>query len=595
MYQAAKEEIAKENIEMQPPEVCPKCQHRVPQGSLFCNMCGTSLKPKTTPAAPRSNLRSRSGTVASGNSNSSAKEGTRTQEEKPQAQSIVSEGDSRLKRWVEIIQSRKDIPAFSHTIMKVMSLFGKDETSLSNLTNLIFRDYSLTLAVLRLANSAYYNRTLKPICSITWAVTLIGIETVKRIAGTILLLENYDKRPNGLKELLLLSLLTASHSLETARKIRMHHAEQVYLCGMFRNLGEVLIALYFPDVYKKILNEMESHGLSATDACQRVAEITYEGLGRTMAATWRLPVEVSRAMNSSNHGEFAHQNEEQKIDTIVAFSHELTHCVYRCAPEDRSAALASLIEKFGSIPNLNPEVIQEILDESVTKTKDILTTAGVPLNELHLRRQYELVMQGKSAQGSSSAALAAITDVHSDCKSPQMEVLHNDESLLPRLLAEVQAAVDPGSDPKLNEVLMMVLETCHRGAGFDRVVFCLAARERTEVRGRIGLGLGIEQVISWFRIPLFGAGEPLTLPILAKKDIFIDAATDSRYRESSLVARLGAKCFGLYPVVVDNVVVGCLYVDMVTNAKIPAPKILETITHLRDLVADLIRRTRQMG
>ena len=55
---------------------------------------------------------------------------------------------------------------------------------------------------------------------------------------------------------------------------------------------------------------------------------------------------------------------------------------------------------------------------------------------------------------------------------------------------------------------------------------------------------------------------------------------------------LGACSFGLYPVVVENVVVGCLYFDRLAPNAPPSQKILDTLGQLRDVLAELIRRTR---
>ena len=94
----------------------------------------------------------------------------------------IPEAGFTLKRSIEIIQGHQHIPAFSHQIIQVMGVMGNDETSFRHLTNTILHDYSLTLAILRLANSAYYNRSGKSVCSVARAVTMMGIDAVKRIA-----------------------------------------------------------------------------------------------------------------------------------------------------------------------------------------------------------------------------------------------------------------------------------------------------------------------------------------------------------------------------------------------------------------------------
>jgi len=589
--------IQKEKAEATKPDTCPQCRNALPSGSRFCNMCGAHLVPRSPtvaagspPASPPA-PKMAPPKIAKAPPPKPAEESSRAA---AHAQNATHEPENRLKRLIEIIEGNKEIPAFSHHIMEVMGMMGSDEASLRTLTNIILRDYSLTLAVLRLANSAYYNRSGKSVCSVTRAVTLMGMEAVKRLTGGMLLLENYEKRPAGLKELLLLSMLTASHSYQAAKQLNIQDSEQVYMCGMFRNMGELLVALYFNETYGKILLEMKDNNLTAHEASLKVMDITYESLGRAIASSWKLPGSVSRVMSAPNPGNFSKQDEDEKLKTLVAFSHDLTHCVYRCPAEERSQALDGLLEKYSSIPNLDRKTVQKVLDEAVTKTKDAFAAVGVPLNDLHLRRQYEVALSGKNEpQPPGGATLAAVTDLGEPAAAPAAAPPQGaDEDLLAQLVAEVQAAMEPGTEPKLHEVLMMAMEACHRGAGFERVVFCLAMRDRSSVRGRIGLGPCIEKVIEILQIPLYGNSEPLTLPLMTKRDLFIDAQLDDRYHDSKLVAKLGASCFGLYPVVVETVVVGCLYFDKLTPNSLPSQKILDTLANLRNLLADLIRRTR---
>ena len=63
------------------------------------------------------------------------------------------------------------------------------------------------------------------------------------MATGVVLLEHFRKHSPGLKELILLSLLTANHAREVADRVGYPKREEAYLCGMFRNLGEVLVAV----------------------------------------------------------------------------------------------------------------------------------------------------------------------------------------------------------------------------------------------------------------------------------------------------------------------------------------------------------------
>ena len=169
-----------------------------------------------------------------------------------------------------------------------------------------------------------------------------------------------------------------------------------------------------------------------------------------------------------------------------------------------------------------------------------------------------------------------------------------EEDLLKGLVSEVKAAMKPGHELKLNEVIMMAIRTCHRGAGLDRVVFCPWQPPIAHAcPGKLGLGLSIDEVIDRFQVPLSGHEEALTSPCPAK-------GTSSSMSRVTIVTRiqrcfstLNPACFGFYPVVVDDVVVGALYFDKQTHDAVPSNDVLDTVwNQCRDLLAEMIRRTR---
>ena len=140
----------------------------------------------------------------------------------------------KLHEFLEDVSKASEFPALSRSIEQVL-LKVDEEASLQHITNVILKDYSLTLRILRTANSALHNRSGRQIHSISHAVTLLGVEAVREMATGVVLLEHFRKHSPGLKELILLSLLTANHAREVADRAGYPPREVAYLCGMFRN------------------------------------------------------------------------------------------------------------------------------------------------------------------------------------------------------------------------------------------------------------------------------------------------------------------------------------------------------------------------
>jgi len=384
---------------------CQHCQADVPEKSKFCNMCGGKLQPIAGNSAGQT-----SAAVSPAASQAS-------EESKPVRPPTRKE---RVQACLDKILKDQDLPTFSHHISKVMGVIGNEELSLRHLNNIILRDYSLSLAVLRRANSAYYNRSNRQICSVAHAITLLGIEAVRSLAATLILFEHYNKRAGGLKELLLLSLLTASHARQAAAQLRLPRAEEAYLCGMFRNLGEVLVATH-------------------------LRKFTYEDLGQGMARHWHMPKSVSESMGSAGSSP-AQRAGKDVMETLVAFGHELTDVIYRRNPDNRQAAIALIVNKYGSSLRLGPDGVQALIATAVSETTETFAAAKVPLDGLQLLRQAEAALQGGSLEtGAPEPEEEAVTEVGGA-----------EENLLDSLAVEVEAATQSGSSVQMNSILMMV-------------------------------------------------------------------------------------------------------------------------------------------
>jgi HD-like signal output (HDOD) protein len=106
--------------------------------------------------------------------------------------------EESLQACLAQITRLPDFPSFSENVAEVLTAALREDTSAQQLAKLVMRDYSLTLKVLRTANSALYNRSGKPLFSITHAMAMLGVDAVRNIAGSLLYLpfpQEISRRP----------------------------------------------------------------------------------------------------------------------------------------------------------------------------------------------------------------------------------------------------------------------------------------------------------------------------------------------------------------------------------------------------------------
>ena len=98
----------------------------------------------------------------------------------------------------------------------------------------------------------------RPILSVPHGIVLAGSDTLRSLVSTVRYIEHFAHRSPGLGELMLLSLLSAVHSRDIAAAVDYPRPEEAHICGLFRNLGEVLIACHYPEEYSKIIVTMQA-------------------------------------------------------------------------------------------------------------------------------------------------------------------------------------------------------------------------------------------------------------------------------------------------------------------------------------------------
>jgi HD-like signal output (HDOD) protein len=474
------------------------------------------------------------------------------------------------------ILQRNDFPAFAAHIQAVLVKAQDPEASLRQVTNAILKDMGLVLRVLRTANSPLYNRSGRPIHTVAHALALVGLEAVRDMALSLLLLRHFEARVPGARQLMLLSLLSAHHGRETAVRVDYPRCEEAYLCAMFRNLGEVLVSCYRPPDYAAILLEMRARKCAARAACQEILGFTYEDLGRAAAECWGLPEKIVRTIGESP----ADLRPLTELDWLLAltnFSHDLTMAIHRLEPEGARARVGLLMRNYSATLGLGIDDIQEIARTAIAEAKATFDVLRIPMDDLRLRRVTEDALECFGAEPAGTG------ETHEPPKEP------TGLDLAERIGQDIEEQIASGRFD-LNGILMMALEGMYRGIGFDRVLFCLAGPGGADIRARLGLGNGVDELIEAFLFPVSRRNPPVAAAMIHRTDLLV---YDGRYEDTEFGKVVRAPFFGLYPVVTAGVAVGCFYFDRREPSPPLEPRAMANLRRLRDLSATALALARR--
>jgi HD-like signal output (HDOD) protein len=482
----------------------------------------------------------------------------------------------KLPEFLAEIAAAPEFPALSRSIEEVI-LKVEEDASIQHITNVILKDYSLTLRILRTANSALYNRSGRQIRSISQAIMMLGVEAVREMATGVVLLEHFRKHSPGLKELILLSLLTGNHAREVAARGGYPKPEEAYLCGMFRNLGEVLVACYHPRGYAAVLLRVQQDRIPVVQACQETLGFDYDSAGKAVAALWQIPENVRECMSDQVvRMRRTPSSEADRLAAITHFAHKLTTAVYRREANGARASVNLLLNSLGPVLGLMHGDVKSIVEHALEETNEIFQAMSVPLDHLRLKRQTEAALQRMDEEPANEAGLE-----------------HEAESreTLATLLRDVTAQVDRNLPHDLRAITLMVMEAIYRGGPFDRVLLAMLDGSGHRLLGKLGFGESIDNLIRNFNFPVVGASGPVAAVVLKRSDIFVAGPGDRRYEETRFAQIVAAPVFGMVPVVAAGSVLGCLYFDRQEPKHFDAAA-LAAIGALRDQLSRALSHSR---
>ena len=302
--------------------------------------------------------------------------GSRVPPEKPEQRSLSKE--EYIAACLKRILNQGGMPTFSTQINELISLLSSDRASTDGLSKLILQNYTLSLDILRRANSALYNLSGNRVSTVSRAIALMGVEVVRSLAMSMVFFEHFQKKSRGAGELMLYSLVTANISRNLALSLRVRKYEEIYLCGMFRNLGEILIACYLPKHYVKLQRKIDKGKLSEYQAALKVIHFSYEDLGKAMASHWNLPKIVSWVMVPPDLRSAPKQGQpEDMVARIVQFSLESVGALFRGELAKAPRALDLLMKRSKNWLTLQPEEVQGLLLEAILDTQDAYASLDI--------------------------------------------------------------------------------------------------------------------------------------------------------------------------------------------------------------------------
>jgi HD-like signal output (HDOD) protein len=198
-----------------------------------------------------------------------------------------------------------DVPPLPVALQRLVDLVHSEIASLKELERIIRYDQGLSARVLRIANSTFYGCRGQT-HTLTRALVLIGFEQAKRLCLCAMLLELFSSGrvldPSEKERLWKHAFATARIAGEIAAKRPWTTIEEAYLLGLLHDIGQLVMAVYFPSHYRAI-RDLATHRRIFTWYVEAEYGVSHNMIGKWVAVKWCLPEVYQRVVEYHHHPE----------------------------------------------------------------------------------------------------------------------------------------------------------------------------------------------------------------------------------------------------------------------------------------------------
>lgn len=477
-----------------------------------------------------------------------------------------------------------DLPIFSTSINTVRRVSSDPQADAMAVAQEVLKDASLSTKLLRLANSAYYNRGLGKISVVSRAVIMMGFETVRNLTLTLKLIESFQKSNAvvDMSRMLVRSYLAAGVVRTMAAKSGVKDIEESYVCALLHNLGEIIVAYVLPQEFITIHEQQKLAKVTHSQAQHGVLGTSFDAIGQDLAKSWEFPPLVVSSMARTSVKINGVLHDRLQINRALAFfANDLVGALY-VESNDAAERFANSMHNLAAATGLGHGLIEHSLGEAFRMSCALAHDYGLDKNLLKpllgdgdgddtardkWARQFSYFASTGNEQPSAAAkdqalartgtpskentdATAAVTARAKTAAAAASPAANNatlshavshgaaapadvtaaaptppaatihEAQIQLTLIQEISAMIAQGA--RLNQVFVKVLEGIQRGVGFDRVILCLVTPDRRNYVARLAVGQGREQMKEFFALPIEPQRDFFSKILLEGGDVLVE-------------------------------------------------------------------------
>ncbi len=311
----------------------------------------------------------------------------------------------------ELFDEKVRLPSPPAIALKILEAVRGEDNSFDDIAQVIMSDPSLTVRVLKIANSSLYGLT-KTVTSLSQATGLIGTDAIKNIALSFVIVQEFQNPLQGRFDLQYFwrRSVTTAVAADVIGKTVKHKDQDLFVTGLLQDIGVLLLFLSLPEDYTTVLDKKRISGNRLSRAETEQFGCDHTEIALYLSNAWNLPDAIKYPIRYSHTPEEAEEQFRESA-TILDLA-DKTSSIYHGLHSNKKVTevLAGFNQEWGfsskqanDLIDLIGERSREILalftiDPGETKPLSIIMQeANEALGELNLSYE-QVVLELKQAK-----------------------------------------------------------------------------------------------------------------------------------------------------------------------------------------------------
>ena len=265
---------------------------------------------------------------------------------------------------LDAVLESDELPTLPTVASKLITLTSREDTTLTDIADLVSQDIALSSKILKVSNSAFYSFP-QQIGTINQAVSVLGINAVRSLvlSFSFLSIKSGKKKTNfNFEKFWERSLASAVASKLILEKVKGADTEEVFISGLLQNLGELIFARTFSHEYEKVLENVHDAQHDILMSEESIIGTNHCFIGYEVARNWGFPDVLLQPL-LYHHAPSEYKGKNKNImATIKAvyLSDLLTNILFSTKPEDYHKRFRKEARTLLGLSNTD---IEKILEE----------------------------------------------------------------------------------------------------------------------------------------------------------------------------------------------------------------------------------------